>query len=99
MVLLRIQQIDKNLYNLKDQNEVDYELVIKFLDIDIVPSIGDIIHMNEQLLSNSYEGYSPFYTFGSLESVYGKANISLDDMDVIKLCSGGKTLYLKRLYG
>lgn len=99
MVLLKIEKINKNLYKLKDKNESVYEFTLKFLDIAVTPNVGDIIYMNEQLLSENYEGYNTFYTFGSLESVYGKANISLDDIDVIKLSSNGKTLYLKRLYG
>lgn len=99
MVSLEIEKINKNLYKLKDNNENIYEVALKFLDIDIVPNVGDIIYMNEQLLSDNYEGYSSFYTFGSLESIYGKANVSLGDIDVIELCSTGRTLYLKRLYG
>lgn len=99
MVSLKIEKINKNLYILKDINESGYELTLKFWDIDIIPNVDDTIYMNEQLLSKSYEGYSTFYTFGSLENVYGKSNISLDDIDVIKLCSNGKTYYLKRLYG
>ena len=99
MVSLKIENVNKNLYTLKDSNEIIYELMLKFLDIYILPNVGDVIYMNEQLLTTSYEGYSPFYTFGSLESIYGKANISLNDIDVIKLCSGEKIFYLKRLYG
>lgn len=99
MIRLKIEEKNKNLYKLIDMTESVYELVLKFLDIDKLPSVGDIIYMNEQLLSLSYEGYSSFYTFGNLESVYGKANISLDDIDVIKLCLSEKTIYLKRLYG
>ena len=99
MVLLKIESINKNLYKLKNENEIIYEFSLKFLDIDIVPNVNDSICINEKLLNKNYDGYSSFYTFGGLESVYGKANISLDDIDVIKLCSGGKTFYLKRLYG
>lgn len=99
MVSLKIQNINKNLYQLKDIDERVYELTLKFLDIDVAINIDDVIYMDEHLLSKNYEGYSTFYTFGSLESVYGKANISLDDIDVIELCSGGRTFYLKRLYG
>lgn len=99
MVSLKIEEINKNLYKLKDMNEDVYELILKFLDIDVIPKINDIIYMNEQLLSENYEGYSDFYTFGSLDNIYGKENIYLDDIDVIQVCFSGKKLYLKRLYG
>lgn len=55
--------------------------------------------MNKELLNSKYEGYSTIYTFGDLKSKYGKTNISLDDIDVIKVILDKTEIYLKRLYG
>ena len=99
MILLKIENINKNLYTLKDEEDITYELVLKFLDLNVTPVVGDSISISEELLREDYEGYSTFYTFGSLDSTYGKANISLTDIDVIKLNVGNKTIFLKRLYG
>lgn len=55
--------------------------------------------MSEELLNPKYEGFSNIYTFGSLESKYGKENISITDIDVIKVAINKLEIYLKRLYG
>lgn len=99
MSWLKIENINKNLYTLKGNDDVIYQVALKFMDIDILPNIGDAIFINDELLNQNYEGYSTFYTFGDLKSTYGKANISLDDIDVIKLRINGKVNILKRLYG
>lgn len=91
--------IDKGLYILKDKYNNTYELVLRFLDIEKMPKIGDNICINDRLLNGNYEGYSLFYTFGSLDNKYGKENIALDDVDVITLVLDKKEIYLKRLYG
>ena len=99
MVWLEVKRKDKNLYVLKDKQDRIYNIVLKFLDTDEFPDIGDTICMNEQLLNINYEGYNTFYTFGSLDNKYGKTNITLDDVDIIMLMIGKKEIYLKRLYG
>lgn len=60
---------------------------------------GDYICIAEELLNPKYEGYSTSYTFGSLESIYGKENILINDIDIIKVIIDEKEIYLKRLYG
>ena len=55
--------------------------------------------MNYELLNPNYEGYSPNYTFGNLDNKYGRANLPLDDIDVIRVVQEDKEIYLKRLYG
>lgn len=99
MILLEINKTNKNLYTMKDKYGNTYELTLMFWDIESRPNVGDYIYMNEQLLNDSYEGYSTFYTFGDLNNAYGKTNIKLNDIDVIKLGMGGKEVLLKRLYG
>ena len=70
---------------------------------DINPSISILVLSSLilliTLLNKQYDGYSTSYTFGSLESKYGKENISMDDVDVIKVVISGMEIYLKRLYG
>lgn len=99
MISLKIDKINKNLYTLKDIDDTTYEIVLKFLDTDFILDVGDTIDMNEQLLDASYEGYSGYYVFGSLSNSYGKKDISISDIDVIRVTSKNKTIRLKRLYG
>lgn len=99
MISLKIDRINRNLYTLKDMDGITYELVLKFLDIEFTLDVGDSIHMNEQLLDERYEGYSGYYTFGNLNNSYGKEDISIKDIDIIRVTSKNKTILLKRLYG
>lgn len=99
MVELKIIDNEKYIYNLEDKNEKKYILNLEFLDINEKPKKGDYIYINSELLNKQYDGYSTSYTFGSLESKYGKENISMDDVDVIKVVISGMEIHLKRLYG
>ena len=99
MISLNIEKIDKNKYLLKDENETHYELTLKFIDVDFTLTVGDKIYMHEQLLDESYEGYSDFYTIGNLNSLYGRANVTINDIDAIRVVANNKTILLKRLYG
>lgn len=47
--------------------------------------VGDYINFSAELLNPRYAGYSTSYTFGSLESKYGKDKIKLNDIDIIKI--------------
>lgn len=100
--MLKLKIIDKNkyVYNLLDEkSERKYEMNLEFLNIENQPEIGNYIYMKKELLNPKYEGYSTSYTFGELESKYGKENIIIEDIDVIKLIEDEKEIYLKRLYG
>lgn len=99
MISLKIDKINKNLYTLKDIEGTTYEIVLKFLDIDFTLDIGDSLYMNEKMLDERYEGYSTYYTFGNLNNSYGKEDISIKDIDIIRVTSKNKTILLKRLYG
>ncbi len=99
MVKLKIEQVNKNLYRLKDEDDTMHEVVLKFLDIDEKPNVGDTIFMKSELLRRDYVGYSNFYTFGSLKNSYGKSDVELGDIDVIKICINNRVILLKRLYG
>ena len=99
MIELEIVGIDDYEYKLKDENENNYILNLEFLDIKEKLKIGNYLYVNEELLNTNYDGYSTSYTFGNIESKYGKENISKDDIDVVKIVVDNKEIYLKRLYG
>lgn len=99
MVKLKILNINNYEYNLIDEKEKKYTLNLEFFDLEKSPKIGDYIYMSVELLNPRYSGFSKNYTFGSLESKYGKENISLTDVDVIKVVISNLEIYLKRLYG
>jgi hypothetical protein len=63
------------------------------------PKVEDVIYINKELLNPKYDGYSTSYTFGNLNSEYGKKDIAMDDIDVIKYVCNDKEIFLKRLYG
>jgi len=99
--MIKLQVIDNNnwQYNLIDENGRKYNICLNFCDIESQPESGDIIYISEKLLNAKYEGYSTSYTFGDLESIYGKEKIQIDDIDIVKLVIGKREIYLKRLYG
>ena len=99
MIKLKIVNIDGYKYNLEDEDEHNYIINLEFFDVEEKLKIGNYIYINRELLNSKYEGYSTSYTFGSLENKYGKENISIDDIDVIKVILGNEEIYLKRLYG
>lgn len=99
MVKLKIMNIDKYTYNLKDAKENNYNLNLEFFDVEEKPKIGDDIYISAELLNPRYEGFSTNYAFGTLEDKYGKDNIDLTDIDVIKIVTNKLEIYLKRLYG
>ena len=96
MVKLKIININDYEYSLKDEEEHNYIINMEFFDVDENPRIGDYIYINKELLNPKYDGYSTSYTFGSLENKYGKENIQMEDIDVIKVTLNNKEIYLKR---
>lgn len=99
MIKLQIINIKNYVYELKDTEEKKYIMNLEFFDIKEKPKVGDYLYIASELLNAKYEGYSTFYTFGDLESKYGKENISPEDIDVIKVEMDKKEILLKRLYG
>ena len=99
--MFKLEILEKNGYtfNFKDSNNKLYTLNIELLDVKENIKAGDFISISAELLNPKYAGYSLNYTFGNLESKYGKENIQLDDIDVIKIETEDKEIYLKRLYG
>lgn len=99
MIKLKIVNIENYKYNLEDEDKHNYVISLEFFDIGEKPKVGDYIYINKELLNSKYEGYSTSYTFGSLENKYGKEDISINDIDVIKVVLEKMEIYLKRLYG
>lgn len=99
MIELEIVTVNNYEYNLKDEEQHKYVMNLEFFDIEDKLEIGDHIYINRELLDPKYVGYSTNYTFGSLENGYGKENISISDIDVIRVVIKDKEIYLKRLYG
>ena len=99
MILLKISKKENDVYYLQDESQKRYELELTFMD-NKNAEIGDKLMIHKELLNPRYEGYLPYYTFGDLDNIYGKSNISLDDIDVIKIIKkDNKTFLMKRLYG
>ena len=98
--MIRLTIVNKNdyEYGLVDEKGQNYNLNLEFLDVEKELEKEDYLYMNSELLNKKYEGYSRSYTFGSLESKYGKKNLAMDDIDVIKVVIDKEEIFLKRLY-
>ena len=92
-------KIYKIFCTVKDEKENKYTLNLDFFDIEESPKVGDYIYISAELLNPKYAGYSTSYTFGKLENKYGKENVSMNDIDVIKVVTNNLEIYQKRLYG
>lgn len=99
MIKLKIVNIDGYQYYLEDEDKHNYIFNLEFLDVEEDIKVGNFINISAELLNPRYAGYSTNYTFGSLESKYGKDKIKLNDIDVIKIETEDKEIYLKRIYG
>lgn len=97
MKKLQVLSINDGFYKLEDENGKLYSFHFEFQGIKDINLI-EYIYISEELLNNSYEEYSDFYTFGTLDSEYGR-NIKENETDVIGVLINGDVIYLKRLYG
>ena len=99
MIKLKIVEKSKYVYKLEDEEKREYMINIEFLDIEVPPKNGDLLFINKELLNPKHDAYSTSFIFGNLDNKYGKENILIDDIDVIKVVKDEKEIYLKRLYG
>ncbi len=99
IVKLRIVEINGYNYELLDQSGERYKLNLEFIDVFDQPKENDFIVMEDCLLNSSYEKYSHSYTFGPLDSVYGKENVTQADSDFAVLIVDDEEIPVKRLYG
>ncbi len=72
-------------------------LIQKFPETGIKPQIDDYIYISNELLNPRYSGYSTSYTFGNLDSKYGKESINLVDIDVIRIITNEKRNIFKTI--
>ena len=94
MKKLEIIKVDKYTYTLQDKNNNNYELIIDFQNIEEQPQSGNYIYIDETILESKN-----FYTFGKLNSEYGRKIENENDKYLIILETNNKKYYLKRLYG
>lgn len=101
MIKLKIIEKDKENYKLISNKKDIYELTLQFFDIndEEKPDVNDYINISAELLNPMYKEYTTFFAFGKLDNICGKTNISLNDIDVIKIEKNNKEIILKRLYG
>ena len=99
MEKLTIKEVDNNIYRLEDSDNKKYKIILEFQNIEELPTIGDTIYISEELLNKNYEEYSTFYTFGPLDSIYGRSIDDEKNPDLIRVDINNKSIYLKRLYG
>lgn len=99
--MIRLEVVDKKdyIYKFKDNKDNIYTLNLEILDLEKEIKVGDYVSFSAELLNPRYVGYSTNYTFGSLENKYGRDKIKLNDIDIIKIETEDKEIYLKRLYG
>ncbi len=99
MKKLKIINKDNYLYTLEDKDNNRYIFNLEFQEISIMPDINDFIYISKKLLDKNYEEYSNMYTFGPLDSSYGRKINNENNLNIIKLDIKDKIIYLKRLYG
>ena len=99
MIKLVIKGIDNTIYKLIDNKGFEYQLNLEFIGLDRKLKINDIIEISMELLNTKSSSYNAFYTFGLLDDITGRDNVSMNDLDVIKLIINDEEIYLKRLYG
>ena len=100
MVTLKVTQVRKfNEYVLHDEKtNFTYNFVLEFQDVD-APKYGDVLLFNEDLLNPQSECYSHSYSFGAIDSPYGKSKAKIDPKELIGLHTTKDNIILKRIYG
>lgn len=99
MIRLKIESKKNNNYILKDEKNNMYNLDFKFFDIEKEPKENDYINISAELLNPQYKEYTTYFSFGNIENICGRKDVTLNDIDIIKIEIDNKEIYLKRLYG
>lgn len=98
MKKLMVYKVDGNNYTLIDENENQYQLCLKFFDLEKQPNVGSVILMHESLLDPNYIEYDTLYYFGALDKPYGR-NVKKGDVDFISIKTDDIVTNLKRFFG
>jgi len=99
MEKLKIMKIENNTYTLLNKDGEKFEFNLTFYDLEENLVQGDFIYFNKHLLNPNYKEYNKTYFFGPLDEVYGREIKSKEDIDLIKIKLGDKTIFLKRFFG
>ena len=101
MVRLKVVEKNEREYKMIEKNGKIIQLSIEFFDIEDAeqPEVNEYINISAELLNKNYKEYTTSFAFGKLDNICGKEDISLNDIDVIKIEKEDKEIYLKRLYG
>lgn len=99
MIKLKIIETNEYEYKMIDEKGKKYSKTIEFHDITDKPKVGDYLIASAELFNEKYAGYSTMYAFGSLDNPCGRKNLSLDNIDIIRVLTEDKEIILKRLYG
>lgn len=100
MEKLQVVKVNDRNYTLKsEETDLEYNFRLTFFDVDGGVVEGDIISLHEELLDPKYIEYSKEYYFGPVDQVYGRKVKSANDIDVIAIQKGDKTIVLKRFFG
>lgn len=90
-----ITNIDNYKYTLSDDKDNTFKLNLEFLDIDYSLQVNDILYLSNTIVNNS----KSFYTFGPLNSKYGKTLSPENADDILIIDNHESKIYVKRLYG
>lgn len=100
MRILKVANIGEygeiNFIDTKDKKE--YSFIMQFI-CDYTPKVGDNFYIHDSLLYPGYAEYSKMYTFGDLDSKYGRAIKDENDVNLISIVQDKKRYDLKRVYG
>ncbi len=97
---LKVTQIKDNseYVLLNEKTNLTYSFILEFQGIE-PPHYGDILLFHSDLLNSKSECYSHFYSFGAIDSPYGRDKKNIDPRELIGLHTKENNIILKRIYG
>lgn len=98
MIALKVKEIRDNELVLVSKDSRIFTVKISFMNL-YFPKVGDLLQIDEKLLDRNSEYFCPPYTFGSLDSIYGRDMTAIPESDLLYIKSGTDIIKLKRLYG
>ena len=99
MKKLKIVEVDRDDYYMKDMDGKGVVLNLNFMNVDVIPKRDNYIFISEKLLDKNYKEYSSMYNFGPIGGIYGRKIENEDDADILIVEANGQKFYLQRYYG
>ncbi len=96
---LTILKQDKKLYTLMDNKNNIYTIEIDFKNVPYIPTIRNIIVIDEILLDKNNPNYCFLYCFGTMDNEYGRNPENINDEDLMIVENNEVFYKYKRLYG